>query len=182
VKKTLWIFGAAALLLVLVVAGMKIGERAANREGYVFDTTQVAEVVRVRVIYQRDTAELTRENGRWIGVRTGATADAERMQRALTGLLGIRAREKVSESNDPSRLDEFGIGPADAKQVEWTLASGEKFRVLLGKTSGTDFNSTYWKWEDKPGVYSTPGDFTFDLASQEFEWTAGAPAPAFIVK
>jgi hypothetical protein len=184
-KKTVLWFGGAAVLLALVLIVVKVEERGTsllNPEGFVFDTAQVSEVVWLRVIYQNDTAELERKGSDWVGVRTGEPARTERVQRALTGLLGIRSLEKVSESNDPVRLDEFGIGAADAKQVDWKLTSGEKFRVLLGKISGTDFNSTYWKWDDKAGVYRTPGDFTFDLASQETEWKVDGAKPAFEVK
>ena len=184
-NKTLLWFGGATLLLALVLIVVKVGERGSNLlnpEGYVFDTAQVSEVVWLRVIYQHDTAELERKGSTWVGVRTGEPASTERVQRALSGLLGIRSLEKVSESNDSTRLDEFGISAADAKQVDWKLTSGEKFRVLLGKTAGTDFNSTYWKWEDKAGVYRTPGDFTFDLASQEAEWKVDGVKPAFEVR
>ena len=184
-KKTLLWFGGAAVLLALVLILVKVSERGANPlnpEGFVFDTAQVSEVVWLRVIYQQDTAQLERKGDLWVGAHTGEQANAERVQRALRGLLGIRSLEKVSQSEDPARLDEFGIGSTDAKQVDWALASGEKFRVLLGKTAGTDFNSTYWKWADKIGVYRTPGDFTFDLASQETEWAVGSPQPAFEVK
>jgi hypothetical protein len=181
-KKGLWLFAGALLLLFLALGGYKLREGARDREGFVFDTALVAEVVWLQVVYQGDTAELIRKDGAWVTAREGLPADPERVERGLRGLLGIRAREKVSESTDETRLNEFGIGRAEAKQVEWKLASGEGGRVLLGKTAGTDLNSTYWKWPGQPGVYSTPGDFTFDLASREEEWTADGPAPAFKVQ
>jgi hypothetical protein len=182
VKKMLWFFAGALVLLALVLGLRKFGDRALNREGFVFDTSDVAEVVYLRVVYQGDTAELDRKQGEWVTIREGVKANPARVERALRGLLGIRSQEKVSESPDEARLAEFGIGAADAKQVDWTLASGKKARVLLGKTSGNDLNSTYWKWEDEAAVYSTPGDFTFDLASREQEWKADGPAPAFNVQ
>jgi hypothetical protein len=181
-KKAFWLLLGAVVALGFALVAVKVSDSMANREGFVFDTTQVADVVRLRVVYQGDTAQLEKREGGWFLTPGGEPANGERVQRALRGLLGIRSRDKVSESSDQARLEEFGIGSAEAKQVDWTLSSGEKSRVLLGKTSGTDFNSTYWKWPDKPGVYSTPGDFTFDLASQAQEWKVDGPAPAFQVK
>ena len=184
-KKPLWFFAAALLLLVLALGGAKLRERAVNPEGFVFDTAQVSEVVWLRVVYQGDSAELRRGTSPrdpWVIARSGEPADAGRVQRALRGLLGVRDHEKVSESGDEARLREFGIDAAEAKRVEWRMASGKSAVILLGKTAGTDLNSTYWKWVDKPGVYSTPGDFTFDLASQEEEWKVNGPAPAFQVQ
>jgi len=170
---------ALAALAALVLIGRKVSGSLHPHDGLVFDTTQVSQVVWLRVIYQTDTAELERRSGVWVTVRDGAPAVPERVERSLHGLLGIRDREQVSMADDDARLEDFGIDAADAKQVEWRYASGKTDKVLLGKTSDADFNSLYWKWPDRPGVYRTPGDFTYDLASQVEEWKTDGPPPAF---
>jgi hypothetical protein len=177
-KRSLWLLAAAVLLLALVLAGRRLAEKSRSPDGFAFDTTQVSRVTGLRVIYQGDTALVERRTEGWM-TADGFPADTLRVERALRGVLGVRTVEKVSESESPERLAEYGIDSAEAKIVEWTLASGEKQRVLLGKTSGADLSSTYWKREDEKAVYRTPGSFTFDLASLQEEWNDTALYPAF---
>jgi hypothetical protein len=169
-KKTLWVLSAALLLLIAVLGTHAIRERLRDGADFVFDNDRIPEIVSLRVIYLRDTVDMVRKGPRWVMARDDSPVDTLRMANALRHLMGIRSDHKVSESGDEARLVEFGLNAAEAKRVEWKLASGEKQSVLLGKTSGTDYNSTYWKWEDKPGVYSTPGNFTYEIGSVAIEW------------
>jgi hypothetical protein len=179
-KKTLWLLIAAVALLVLVLGVKTWREGALARAGYAFDTTQVGEVVSLRVVYQEDTSVLVRKNGKWVTALDGFTADSNKVRKALRYLLGIRSTDLVSQANDLNRLAEYGLDSLDAKLVEWRLASGETGRFLLGKTAGSDFSSTYWKWEGKPEVYRTFGNFTYDVPAVLNEWKDRHLLPDFL--
>jgi hypothetical protein len=80
----------------------------------------------------------------------------------------MQGKERVS-TGDSSRLGEYGLDSAQIRHVEWR-ADGKTVRISLGKTSGTDYSSTYWRWADKPDVYRTPGNFNWELGGRLTEW------------
>ena len=66
-------------------------------------------------------------------------------------------------------LAEYGLDTTQAKHIEWKDGKGSH-AIVLGKTSGIDYGSTYWKFEDKPEVYSTPGNFTWEISARPPDW------------
>jgi hypothetical protein len=177
-KKTLLALAGAVVLLVLVLGVKTCADRRMHREVFVFDTAQVARVERLEIAHGGRTAVLAKRDGRWV-TSDGFPVDSLRMGRVLAALLRTRATEKVSESGDPARLAEFGLSEGEAKRLRWKLASGEAYTLLLGKTSGADFSSTFWKWEGAREVYRTPGAFTHEASVSEADWKSRAVLPSF---
>jgi hypothetical protein len=42
--------------------------------------------------------------------------------------------------------------------------------LVIGKTSGADYSSTYWKWESGKDVYRTPANFAWEIGTKDDEW------------
>jgi hypothetical protein len=172
-KKTMLLLGGALLLLALVLLIKDQRDKAALRPQYAFDTAAVAGITRLHVAYQGDSVTLVRSGVRWL-IGTDASesfpADTTRLATVLQHVSKVQDRERMSRSTDSNRLAEFGLSPGEAKRVEWTLAGGKRFVILIGKTSGADYSSTYWKREGEPDVYRTPGNFTYDVAVRAQDW------------
>lgn len=178
-KKTLLALAGALVLLALVLGVKTCADRKMHRERFVFDTTKVDQVSRLEISHQGRTVVLTKREGNWRTV-DDFPVDTLRLRRVLTALLRTRATEKVSESRDPARLAEFGLNGAEAKRIRWKLASGEEYTLLLGKTSGADYSSSFWKWEDGRDVYRTPGNFTHEASVGENDWKSREVLPFFV--
>jgi hypothetical protein len=173
---------AAVLLLAAVLWVKSYREEAPRRGGFAFDTTRAAEVTSLRVQYHRDSMLIRAAgDGAWV-TQDGYPVDSARLREALGWLLRLRTREKVSEAADARSLWDYGLNPEDAKTVEWTWASGETERVLLGKTSALDYSYTYWKWKDPRrggAVYRTPGNFAWNVSSRVHDWKERRLWPPF---
>ena len=116
-----------------------------------------------------DTAVLVLGATGWQVKRDSFPADTGKVSRALGHIFGLKSKEKVSES--AARLSEYGLDSVEAKHVSVYDGAGKPLvEVLIGKGSGVDFSSTYWKWKDKPEVYRTPGNFSYEVGSKEEEW------------
>jgi hypothetical protein len=111
---------------------------------------------------------MIKRGGKWVVAADSFPVDTAKIKKGLSCLLRLQNKEIVS--SNPSRLAEYGLDSAQAKHVEWLGAGGKKIRIELGKVSGTDFGSMYWKWEDRPVVYRTPGSFNYDIASRSSDW------------
>src|SRR5690606_18141796 len=123
----------------------------------------------LRIWKQQDTSVLEMKDGRWQVKRDSFPVDTGKVARTLGHLFGLQSKEKVSQSAE--RLGEYGLDSAEAKHVAVLDGSGKPLaRVVIGKTSGADYSSTYWKWEDKPEVYRTPGNFSYEVSVKEEEW------------
>lgn len=166
-KKTAFaLIGALVLLaIVLLLDRHRDASRGADRPA--FDTTQKFAVDYVKLALQKDTSVLHKINGQWVAAPDDFPVDTAKISKALGYLLGLQTRELVSDN--PARLAEYGLDSTQAKHVEWRLGE-TKWKVVIGKTSGIDYGTTYWKWEDKPGVYATPGNFTWDLPARSNDW------------
>jgi hypothetical protein len=175
VKKNFLILAAAVFLLAAVLWVKQYREGAPRRSGFVFDTTRAGEMKSLRVQYHRDSMQLLQVHlGRegWV-TEDGYPVDTARLRVARGWLLRLRAREKVSDAADTQSLWEYGLNPEDARMVEWTWASGDTVRILLGKTSTLDYSFTYWKWKEPArggAVYRTPGNFIWELSPRAADW------------
>ncbi len=167
-KKTLLALVAAVVLLALALFFDHRRDVSRHSEKFAFDTTQKADVVSLRITLQKDTVVLLKTGGQWIAMPDSFPLDTSKIHKELSNLLGLQSKEIVS--SNPARLAEYGLDTAEAKHVEWQTSGGKNFRVVLGKTSGIDYSSTYWKFEDGDDVFSTPGNFSWEIASRSAEW------------
>jgi hypothetical protein len=181
-KKPLLALGGALLALAVVFLVMERRHKASLRPDFAFETAQVNDVCGFRVSYQGDSVSLIKTGDRWITFPDSFPADGGRIRTALGRLLKIQQREPVSVSTDSARLEEYGLSVAEAKRITWDLPEGKSVTILLGKTSGADFNSMYWKLADKPGVYRTPGNFTYEIPVRPSDWKDRTLFPAFAVR
>lgn len=168
-KKTLLTLAGALLLLAVILLVKDQRDKAAAKPRHVFDAT-AEDVTSLTLAYQQDSVALVRLAGRWVNAADSFPADTARLYRVLDRVLTIQDRERASRSADTARLAEYGLSAAEAKRATWTLADGTRQTVLLGKTSGTDYGSTYWKFTDRPEVYLTPGSFTHEIPARPQDW------------
>jgi hypothetical protein len=170
-KKTLCFFAVALLVLGAVFWAMEHRERAASRSPSGLADARPDDLVRLRVDYLGDSVTLMREGRRWVTAGDRFPADTARLRRVLDGVLGLQRRETVSaDAVADEDLAPYGLDSASARRVEWTLATGEVVRVLLGRTSGIDFGSIFWKPAGEPGAWRTPGTFVWDVSSRPKDW------------
>jgi len=168
VKKTLLALAAAVLLLAVALFLDHHRDVSRLSSQFAFDTAQKADISYLRVIQQNDTAVLLKTGGMWVTAQDSFPVDTAKMNKDLSYLLSLQSKEMVS--SDPARLSEYGLDSNEAKHVEWKTAGGTTYRAVIGKTSGVDYSSTYWKFEDKPEVYNTPGDFTWEVGVHPADW------------
>lgn len=168
-KKTLIILAVA-----LAALGFLLFKRGSDRKAMQVDTpaldsTTRADAVTFRIAKKPDTTVLALKNGAWVVQKDSFPVDTGKVARALGHIFGLKAKEKVSES--VARLGEYGLDTVEAKHVAILDKDGKALaEVVIGKTSGADYSSTYWKWEGKPEVYRTPGNFSFELGVKDEEW------------
>ncbi len=167
-KKTLIVLMGALVLLAIVL--MMDRQRDSTRLGdrFLFDTTQKDGIASIRIVMLKDTAVLQKVGAKWVSLPDSFPLDTTKIRKGLSYLIGFQSKEMLS--TNPSRLVEYGLDSNQAKHIEWIGSGGKKIQVVVGKTSGTDYGSTYWKWEDKPEVYSTPGSFTWELSARSSDW------------
>jgi hypothetical protein len=168
-RPLLWLL-AALLLLAAVYRGMDYRDKSRAAPRFAFGAAKAGEVVSLRVGYLGDSVTLVRSGGHWLTAGDSFPADTARLRRVLGHLLTLQDREKVSESADETRLTEYGLDSASARAVAWTLADGRVTRVLLGRISGIDYGSTFWKPAEEPVAYRTPGKFVFEVSSRAKDW------------
>jgi hypothetical protein len=166
-KKTLWVLAGAVLLLAMVLLIDHRRDASRQADQFAFDTTQKADVTYLKIVLQKDTTEMIKTGGKWVAAADSIPVDTAKINKSLSYLLRMQDKEIVS--SNPSRLVEYGLDTAQAKHIEWRDAGGKKVRIELGKISGADYRSMYWKWEDRPVVYRTPG-FTYDIATSSADW------------
>lgn len=182
-KKPLLAFGGALLLLAVILVIRDQMEKAAQRPKYAYTNLQEEEVIELRIRYQGDSARLLRvgegDDG-WVTATDSVPVDSLKIATALKRIRGIEKRELVSRDPDSSRLAEYGLDSGEIKRVEWVTSSGDRQTALLGKASGTDYASNYWKYAGSPEIYRTPRSITYDLSPRPVDWKAKAPFPFFL--
>jgi Domain of unknown function (DUF4340) len=178
-KNALRLLLLAVALLAGVLLFIRFRELSENapRKAFVESGLSPDSVARLKVDYFGESVTLERKRGAgwgWVTSGDGFPADTLRMRRVLGYLLNLQSRETVAhnDSGHESRLNltEFGLDSASARHVEWTLFDGRTYRVLLGKVSGIDFGSSFWKPADSAVAYRTPGTFVFEVSSRPRDW------------
>ncbi len=173
-KKSFFALFAAVLLLGVVLFMNKKTESAQGQASFAFDTTQVSQVGEIRVFKNPDTALLVNKSDLWVTGPADYPVDTAKFNKVVNILYRLQSGEVVSRN--PDRASEYGLDSVNAKHVNWKDKSGKTVgQVIIGKGSGIDFNSTYWKFADKPEVYRTPGNFSYDIMSRTEDWKDRKP-------
>ncbi|MEO6095464.1 MAG: DUF4340 domain-containing protein [Fibrobacteria bacterium] len=168
-KRTLIVLIAALALLGLVLLKKRNNDSSMSKDAPALDSTLKANITGLRVVKKPDTTSLEKRDGKWVVAQDGFNVDTAKISKVLGYLFKLQHKELVSTS--AARLAEYGLDTAEAKHVSLRDGSGKSYaEVVIGKTSGADYNSTYWKWETKPEVYRTPGNFTFEIATKDEDW------------
>ncbi|MDB5105785.1 MAG: hypothetical protein JWP91_3474 [Fibrobacteres bacterium] len=168
-KRTLIVLVAALALLGVILMKKNSNEKSMSTDAPALDSTAKAGVADLRVVKKPDTSELVKRDGKWVIAKDGFKVDTAKINKVLNNVFSLQNKELVS--NSPARLSEYGLDSAEAKHVSVKDGSGKVIAdVVIGKTSGADYSSTYWKWESKPEVYRTPGNFTWEIATKDDDW------------
>lgn len=169
-RKGLFSLLAAALILTAVYGLLRLRERAAGAPHRPFAAMDTAAVTGLRVAYGPDSMRLIRSADGWVVEEDGFPADTARLARVLGNLRNLQARERVSRDTAASRLRDYGLDETGARRVAWTLADGSDHGVLLGKVSGIDYGSTFWKRAGAEESYRTPGTFAYEVSARARDW------------
>jgi hypothetical protein len=173
-KKAILALCAALIFLAAVFLVKHYHERAARGPQFAFDDMVIDDVILLRIDYLGQTVTLEKSGGAWVTSGDEFPADTARLRRVLGHLLALQHREVVARGtagpDDQSNLAEFGLDSAAARHVEWGLHDGRTYKVMLGKVSGIDFGSSFWKPSDEPVAYRTPGTFVFEVSSRPHDW------------
>ena len=168
-KRTLIVLAAALALLAAILLKQRSNEKTLQKDAPVLDRTFKANVTALHVAKKPDTSSLEKKDGKWVVAKDGFNVDTSKINKVLTNIFSLQNKELVSTS--AARLGEYGLDSVEAKHVSIKDASGKSLAdVVIGKTSGADYSSTYWKWESKPEVYRTPGNFTWEIATKDDDW------------
>jgi hypothetical protein len=168
-KRTLIVFVVALAVLGALLLKKRSNDKSLSKDTPALDSTFKAGVTSFRVAKKPDTSALEKKDGKWVVAKDGFSVDTAKFNKVLANVFSLQAKELVS--NSAARLSEYGLDSAEAKHVSLKDASGKAIaEVVIGKTSGADYSSTYWKWEGKPEVYRTPGNFTWEIATKDDEW------------
>lgn len=168
-KKTLIVLVAALAVLGIILFKRGSDNKAMQEDVPALDSTRKAQARTLRIYKKPDTSVLENKGGKWLVKRDTFPVDTGKINRTLGHLFGLQAKEKVSHS--AARLGEYGLDSVEAKHVAILDEGGKAIaEVVIGKTSGADYSSTYWKWEGKPEVYRTPGNFSYEIGVKEDEW------------
>ncbi len=167
-KRTLIVLVLALAVLGLILMKKSSTEKSMQKDSPVLDSTWKANITDLHVYKKPDTTRLVKKDGKWLVAQDGFTVDTAKISKVLTHVFSLQNKEMVS--NSAARLAEYGLDSVEAKHVGIKDASGKSAEVVIGKTSGADYSSTYWKWEGKPEVYRTPGNFTWEIATKDNDW------------
>ncbi len=160
-------------LILLLVALVALGivyflkdrrfEKRTTEISLAYDSTRIAEAAHFKVARSTDTVVVVFDDSRWVVLPDSFPADTGKVNKILQRIFTLRDGEVISRNEE--RLSEFGVDSAEAKSVTiWDKQGSVMASATVGKTSGADYNSTYWKYPDKPEVYRTPGNFTWEIA------------------
>ncbi|MDB5050252.1 MAG: hypothetical protein JWO30_3323 [Fibrobacteres bacterium] len=168
-KRTLIVLLAALALLAGILFKKRSNENSISKDAPVLDSAYKAGVTVFRVVKKPDTSALQKKDGKWVVAKDAFSVDTSKINKVMTDIFSLQNKELVSTSS--ARLAEYGLDSNEAKHVTIQDGSGKTLaQVVIGKTSGADYSSTYWKWESKPEVYRSPGNFTWEIATKDDDW------------
>jgi hypothetical protein len=167
-KRTLIVLVAALAVLGLILMKKNSTEKSMRKDHFVLDSAWKANVNSFVVFKKPDTTRLEKKDGKWVTAGNGFPVDTAKIGKGLGYVFKLQDKELVSRS--PERLGEYGLDSGEAKHVSVKEPSGKSAQVVIGKTSGADYSSTYWKWEGKPEVYRSPGNFSWDIGTKPDDW------------
>jgi hypothetical protein len=167
-KRTLIILVVALAALGLILLKKNSAEKSMRTDRFVVDSAWKADVNTLTVAKKPDTAGLEKKDGKWVVAKDGFPVDTAKINKVLGYLFKLQDKELVSKSKE--RLAEYGLDTAEAKHVVFKEPGGKSAQVVIGKTSGADYSSTYWKWEGKDEIYRTPGNFAWDVPAKNDDW------------
>lgn len=168
-KRTLIVLVAALAVLGALLLKKRSNENSLSKDVPALDSAFKSDVASFRAVKKPDTSVLQKKDGKWVVAQDGFSVDTAKFNKVLSSIFSLQTRELVS--NSAARLSEYGLDSLEAKHVSVKDAAGKSIaEVMIGKTSGADYNSTYWKWEGKPEVYRTPGNFSWEVAVKDDEW------------
>lgn len=167
-KRNLIILVAALAVLAGILWKKKSSDKSMSSDSFVLDSTWKANVTQLSVIKKPDTSRLEKKDGKWVVAKDAFNVDTAKLGKVLTHVFSLQDKELVS--TNAALLKDYGLDSVEAKHVSIKDAAGKSADVVIGKTSGADYASTYWKWEGKPEVYRTPGNFTWEIATKDGDW------------
>lgn len=167
-KRTLIVLLAALAVLAGILMKKRSSDKSMSRDSLVLDSAWKANVTGLAVIKKPDTSRLEKKDGKWVVAKDAFQVDTGKINKVLTHVFSLQDKELVSTS--AARLAEYGLDTVEAKHVSLKDGAGKSVDVVIGKTSGADYASTYWKWAGKPEVYRTPGNFTWEIATKDNDW------------
>lgn len=169
-KRTLIVLLAALAVLAGILLKKRSEEKSMRGDAFVLDSARIADVKTVRVVGKKpDTSTLQLKDGKWVVARDGFPVDTSKVNKILKSVFGLQNKEVVSRN--PARYSEYGLDSVESKQVTFSDQGGGAIAdVVIGKTSGADYSSTYWRWAGKPEVFRTPGNFAWEIGTKEDDW------------
>jgi len=167
-KRTLIVLVAALAVLGLILMKKNSAEKSMSKDHFVLDSAWKASANSFVVFKKPDTTRLEKKDGKWVMAGSGFPVDTAKIGKGLGYVFKLQDKELVSRSTE--RLAEYGLDSGEAKHVSVKDPSGKSAQVVIGKTSGADYSSTYWKWEGKPEVYRSPGNFSWDIGTKPDDW------------
>ncbi len=167
-KNLVFLLLAIAVLVAILFVQKQKGVQDAKAM-FALDSTQRSSVQTIKVVKANDSATLHLMGNEWVIASDSFPADTAKVNKLLGTIYKLEDKEIVSKN--PAMAKEFGLDSTEAKQVVLKDAAGKELvKVEIGKTAGTDYSSTYWRWVGKDDVYRTAGNFGYDVNTSQDEW------------
>jgi hypothetical protein len=173
-KHALRVLLAAVLLLSGVFLVRYVQERQAARPHLAFANLSIDSVSSLHIEYLGQAVTIKNVGGAWVTSGDEFPADTARLFKVLGHVMALQTQETVAHDEAGNTVDlnlaEYGLDSASARHVTLRLFDGRTYRVALGKVSGIDFGSSFWRPYDRAVVYRTPGTFVFEVSSRTQDW------------
>ena len=164
--KKLLVLVVVVIALVLIVTLKKKADAKNNGQHYALDAGLKSKTMGFKIIGTDETVEIKQKDKQWVTGIKDFPADTGKVARAIKLLFELQNKEVISRN--PERAKEYGLDSLTRKRVEIYDVNGKTLKaVYIGKNSGTDYNSNYWKMESGDEVYITPGAISFDFSNFE---------------
>ncbi len=169
-KRTILLLLAALVVLAAILLKKNRDEKSIRSDAPALDSTRKAEVKSIHVGKQKtDSTDLEQKDGIWVVAPDAFPVDTTKINKLIKNIFSLQNKEVVS--HNPARYSEYGLDSVESRHVIFLDGFGKALAdVVIGKTSVSDFNSTYWRWTGKDDVYRTPGNFAWEIGVKPEEW------------